>query len=119
MQMVNLVAETVLDQAVTIGLIASGVGYAIGQLFRSRRQALSDSLATALDEVSAIRIKVERLEAEINRQNGIIDKLQKEKQVLRSLTMGEKVPQVLIDGMKPMFEDVVSRISEEIKNALK
>lgn len=48
-----------------VGLVLSGVGYSLGVFLSSRRKGVADSLETALNEVTAMRLRADRLAEEL------------------------------------------------------
>lgn len=77
-----------LTGALTAGAILGGIGYAIGQLFSSRRKGISDSLETAISEISILRGKDERRELEMHDLRGELVKMRAENQILKDLLVG-------------------------------
>jgi len=85
------------------GVLVLGVGYAVGQWRAGSARACAEALQAATAELEVSHRARERLErevatakAEIARLQGIVEQLREENATLRSLVMGEQVPQALV-----------------------
>jgi hypothetical protein len=67
------------------GAVVGGVAYAFGQWISARKRGGSDALHIAVEEVSAIKIRVDRLEIENKGLRDEISTLHRENQTLRGL----------------------------------
>lgn len=70
------------------GAILGGIGYAVGQFLSSRRKGVSDSLATALNEIAALNTRATRLESLLSDQAAELAAVKQENALLRTLVTG-------------------------------
>lgn len=100
-------AGDILSWALGAGALVGGLGYAAGQFVSSRRRALSDSLSTALNEVTAYQNKTNRLESELSEVKTEMQQLRNANQVLQqSIASGVHIA--------PAIEAAMSAIRVEL-----
>lgn len=109
--------RSAIDGIIAFGLLISGIAYALGQFFGSRKKGLSESLNTALSEIEAQKQKSERLEEELTRQRKELEYLKSENESLKKLLreVGPADYQKIIDAITSAFEILKESILEEIK----
>jgi hypothetical protein len=73
------------DFVLLFGVVLGGIGYGFGQFLAQKRRAQSDALDTALKEVQAMRLRSDRLEAELEDVRAALTTLESENRVLRDL----------------------------------
>jgi archaellum component FlaC len=92
----------ILNLVLGVGVVLGGIGYAVGQFFSARRKGVSDSLATALNEISALNSRAERLEKLAASQASEMANLKSENALLRNL----------VTGGQPVIDEVDKRAAE-------
>lgn len=98
----HALTHTLGEWALTIGLIAAGIGYGFGQWRRGRHDQAAGVLAIANDELEVLKAARDRMgeELRVNRERiakleAIAEQQQRENRALRELVMLETVPPAL------------------------
>lgn len=94
--------------ALGAGALMGGIGYAAGQFLSARRRALGDSLETALNELSAMKTRADRLEGEVGELRGKVQRLGEENNVLRSAIASG-------DHIAPAIENALRVVTAEVR----
>lgn len=104
MEALSVQATDTLNTIIGAGAILGGIGYAVGQFLSSRRKGVADSLATALNEITALNQRADRLEEQLTDQSAEVTNLKQENMLLRSL----------VTGGQPILDEI-DRRAEELK----
>jgi len=90
-----------------IGLVALGLGYAIGQFRMGRVRGAAEALHVANAELEVHRDRATRLEqdlarckTDVDQLRGVVEQLREENKELRGLLMGDKVQPAMLDAMQ-------------------
>lgn len=80
--------DSALNIVLVLGVVLGGIGYAMGQFLSQRRKGAGEALSVALQEVSALKIRADRLAYELEQVRTDMRKLHAENQTLRNLLSG-------------------------------
>ncbi len=111
------------DIARDMVFIAAAIGGALTYAWALRRQAAAMAATKTIEvyqaEMEAMRVRSERLEgelhsarSEISRLSGQLEAAERDRRELRSLVMGEKVPQALADALGHLGGQIVAALGE-------
>jgi len=94
-------------QLVTIMVVfVGGIGYAVGTFLQQRRKAAGDALAIALQEIEALRVRIDRQAGELGEMRVAMERVSAENDTLRSLLTGGTF----------LAEQIRALINEEVQN---
>jgi hypothetical protein len=103
-----------LSFALGAGALLGGIGYAAGQFVSSRRRALSDSLNTALNELTAMKTRADRLDEEVQVLRAEVEQLRQANALLRqAIATGDHIAPAIEAAFKNIVTDVANVASKE------
>lgn len=80
-------SQEILNFVLAMGAIVGGIAYATGQWIGAKRRGAADALGIAMQEVAAIKLRVDRMEKENTALKLEVDKLRQENELLRGLLL--------------------------------
>lgn len=105
------------QQLLTIAVVfVGGVGYAIGTFLQQRRKAASDALGIALQEIDALRVRIDRQADELSELRVTMERVSAENETLRSLLSGGTF---LAEQIRTLIADEVEKGTRSVIAALR
>lgn len=106
----------IMNSALAVGAILGGVAYALGQWMSARKRGSSDALRIAVEEVNAIKIRVERIEKENIDLHIELASLKKENKLLRDLlTVQDAAQQRVMHKLEDLFNKQTRRLVDVMR----
>lgn len=104
-------------QLLTVAVVfIGGIGYSVGAFIQQRRKAASDALGIALQEIAALRVRIDRQQEEIGSLTVSMERVDAENTTLRELLSGGTF---LAEQIRSLIHEEVEQGAHMVINAMK
>ena len=104
-------------QLLTVAVVfIGGIGYSVGAFVQQRRKAAGDALGIALQEIQALRVRIDRQAEELAALSVSMERVAAENTTLRELLSGGTF---LAEQIRTLIHDEVEQGAHTVITALK